>query len=368
MRHNTVGQRRFRALPTLGGSLLTLCTLSIPAIAAEEAVKVEEEQVITLPELSVTEAREVEKSSLSTAVEALPTQTHVIDAEEIEALPFSDATDLLRSTPGITFGSSSPGGDIGDDISIRGFSSFHGADAAIYVDGVPVNNPNGPNRHGSVDFNWLAPELIERIEITKGPFSALYGNFNLSGAINITTKSSDSTSIATEIGSYDTYRTTGIYGREFNGVTPFLALDYLDRGGYRDNSEYRRVNLFNKFSYALPEGRISLRFNAALRDFDSAGFLFADDVRADRVDRRSANPDALSDYGEVDYYTLVANYVPDGETGLSATVYAGHDDYLFFDTSFGGPSVGGAQIFQDFRRDYLGCAFPIPHSGKTAPC
>ncbi|QAZ38610.1 hypothetical protein C1M51_03755 [Methylibium sp. Pch-M] len=309
-----------------------------------------EEPSPQLQTVTVSAKRLEGRTELSNRPEALPAQTYVLDKERIQALPFSDATDLLRSTPGVTFGASSPGGDIGDDISIRGFSSYHGADVAVFIDDVPVNWPDSGMRHGMVDFNWLNPDLIERIEILKGPFSAEYGNFNLAGTILIHTKTSESSSLAVEGGSYGHYRAVGTYGGQPDGVvTPFLSYEVLDRRGYRDHSNYRRLNAFNKFTVALPDGRLSLRLNASVRDNESAGFLLADDVRQGTVSRRSASPDSLTDKGGNDYYTLVANYVPSDARGVRATVYAGRDELLLIDTAFGPP-----QGYTRAQRNYAG--------------
>lgn len=291
-----------------------------------------------LPPVTVSGSQHTTRSEMAPTVETLPTATYVLDAEMIQSLPVREATDMLRSTPGVTFGASSPGSDIGDDISIRGFSSYHGADVAVYIDGVPVNWPNGAMRHGMVDFNWLSPELIERIEVIKGPFSAEYGNFNLAGAINIITKTTGESSVGVEAGSFDSYRASATYGGKMGSVTPFLSYEVLDRTGYRAHSDYRRLNAFNKFSVEVPQGRLALRFSASVRDSQSAGFLLADDVRSGRVSRRSASPDALNDKGSNDYYTLVANYLPNNENGITATAYAGRDELLLVDTAFGPPT------------------------------
>lgn len=297
-----------------------------------------QEDVTELGTLRVMGESEVPRTVLSEAPEALPTQTYVIGEQQIAAMPYARATDLFRSTPGITFGSSSPGSDLGDDISIRGFSSYHGADAAVFIDGVPVNWGHGPMRHGFVDLNWLIPEMIERIEIIKGPFSAEYGNFNLSGSINIITKNTADSSVALEAGSFSNYRAVGTYGRKSGNVSPLLIYEYHDLGGYRDHSGYRRVNAFNKASFPLWNGQMSLRLSASQRDSEGAGFLIDTDVRNGLVDRRSAHPDALNDAGSNDNYALVANYVPTDSSGIRGTVYAGRDRLSLIDTAFGAPT------------------------------
>lgn len=332
-------------LRALTGALLL--AHAAPSLAQSTAAAAAEAS--TLPAITVSGKKQVVRSDVAPTAEALPTATYVLDAQKLQALSVGDATDMLRSTPGITFGASSPGGDIGDDISIRGFSSYHGADVAVYIDGVPVNWPNSGMRHGMVDFNWLNPDLIERIEIVKGPFSAEYGNFNLAGAINIITKTAGDTSVGLEAGSFDSYRASATYGRKLGNVTPFLAYEVLERHGYRDHSSYRRINAFNKFTIDMPEGRLALRLNASVRDNQGAGFLLVDDVRAGRVDRRSASPDALNDKGSNDYYTLVANYLPHSDTGLKATAYTGRDELLLVDTAFG-PPTGATRA----EREYAG--------------
>lgn len=306
-------------------------------VVEKKAVDRDEKKMTDIGELVVREKAVIEKWSLSTAPEALPTPAYVLDKPKIESLPYSRATDLLRSTPGITFSSASPGGDIGDDISIRGYSNFHGADTAVYVDGVPVNWSNSGMRHGMADFNWVTPELIERVEIIKGPFSAEYGNFNLAGSINIITKTSERSSIAAEAGSYGHYRATGVLGGEIKGITPFLVYDFYDKEGYRDNAEYSRFSAFNKVTIPVADGRIALRLSASKRENDSPGFLYVNDVRNDVIGRRSASPDSLTDYGENDNLAFVANYIPSNNNELKATAYVGNDRHLLVDTAFGPP-------------------------------
>lgn len=326
-----------------------LRTFAALALAVPTTASLAQDAAAALPAVTVSGAQRATRLELAPTVEALPTPTYVLDSEQVEALSVQRATDMLRSTPGVSFGASNPGGDIGDDISIRGFSSYHGADVAVTVDGVPVNWPNGGMRHGMVDLNWLNPELVERIEIVKGPFSAEYGNFNLAGAINIVTKTRGDTSVAAEAGSYGNHRAVATYGRQSGSATPFLAYELVDRQGYRAHSDYRRLTAFNKLTVDAPQGRLSLRLSASARRNESAGFLLADEVRAGRVARRSASPDALADKGRNDNYTLVANYVPNDAQGLTATAYLGRDELLMVDTAFG-PPTGATRA----ERNYAG--------------
>ena len=97
---------------------------------------------------------------------------------------------MFRKVAGLNI-SQYTGGNFGDGIAMRGFTGgAHGANTAFFVDGMPMNLMD--YTHGMEDIAWLVPEMVERIEVIKGPFSALYGDFGLGGVINIITKKSDS--------------------------------------------------------------------------------------------------------------------------------------------------------------------------------
>lgn len=320
-------------------------------IVAHSADVVLAENVIILPELTVEAEAEKNKGDVSIAAEALPAQVEIIDREEVESLPVGDYLDLFRRTPGVITGRLGQG-DVADGFGLRGFVGDHGGDVAVFVDGVPLNVPNHAHNHGLADPNWVIPEMIERIEVIKGPFSALYGNFALGGVVNITTRSSDtSPKLGVEAGSYDTYRAVGTYSHDNGGVTPFLVYEGYDRQGYRDNSDLQRYNAFNKVTIPLAEGALSIRAHAVDREFGAPGYLAIDQVEAGLINRRAAVND--TDGGDSAYYNLVANYIPRQETGLHATLYAGADELNRF-ADFGLPGPPFTQRQDHSERDYAG--------------
>ena len=54
------------------------------------------------------------------------------------------------------------------------------------IDGIRINDPTAAS--GDFDFAMFAPSAIERIEVLKGPQSALYGSDAMGGVVNIITK------------------------------------------------------------------------------------------------------------------------------------------------------------------------------------
>ncbi len=309
------------------------------------------ENVISLPELTVTADAERNQSDVSVAAETLPAQVDVITGEQVDSLPVTDYVDLFRRTPGavpINFGQ----GDIGNAFSLRGFAGDHGQDVAVFVDGVPINVPNHAHAHGLADSGWVIPEIIDRIEVIKGPFSALYGNFALGGVVNITTKRAEPNPTAEfAAGSYGAARALGTYSHELIGPTPFLAYEINHRDGYRDNSDSDRYNAFNKLTLPFGPGALSLTARAVKREFGAPGYLPLEEVKDGLISRRAAVND--TDGGDSEYYGLVANYIPNGEAGLNATLYAGNEELnRFADFTLPGPPFSQRQDHSE--REYAG--------------
>jgi len=271
-----------------------------------------------MPSLSVV----TDKSSVSSvAAAALPTQAQVVTRQEIERLDVRNYTDLFRQVPGVrsyTYGQ----GDVGHPLQIRGNAGGHGTDTAVYVDGVPQNFPSASQGgNGMSDISWLTPEMIDRIEVIKGPFSALYGNYAQAGVINIITKTSEPTpSITVSGASFGGFRTVPIITSEAWVPTPFVVNEYQTLDGYRDNSQYRRWSSFNKVSAPIWNGLLSLRFNYYRSDWRAPGFPYIDYVQKGIFDRRDAvDP---TDLGYQRTWSAVANYSPVGtDAGLYFTAY-----------------------------------------------
>jgi outer membrane receptor protein involved in Fe transport len=263
-----------------------------------------------------------DKSSVSSVgASALPSQVTVVTRQEIDRLDVRNYTDLFRTVPGVrsyTYGQ----GDVGHPMQIRGNSGGHGTDTCIYVDGVPQNFPSASQGgNGMSDISWLSPEMIDHIEVIKGPFSALYGNYAQAGVINIITKSSEPTPSMTVSGaSFGGFRVLPIVTSQQWVPTPYVVNDYMTLDGYSENSQYKRWSSFNKVTVPIWNGCLSLRFNYYRSDWGAPGFPYIDYVLKGIFDRRAAvNP---TDLGYQRTWSAVANYAPSGtDAGLYFTGY-----------------------------------------------
>ncbi|PXF57899.1 MAG: hypothetical protein C4B58_08285 [Deltaproteobacteria bacterium] len=97
------------------------------------------------------------------------TSATILTNENITDRVYVTPLDMLKLIPGVQIRQFKQGG-VAAAFSMRGFRGCsHGSDAAIFLDGVPLNEGDG-----YADTNIVNPEEIERVEVTKGPVSALY--------------------------------------------------------------------------------------------------------------------------------------------------------------------------------------------------
>ena len=258
----------------MGLLLLTLCAAPASA-AAQEGVAAQKEAIPAaqeastatkeatpgskekdMPELVVETERLMEQQDqITIKPEGLPANVNIITKEDLKRTPYKgNYLDIIRTIPGISV--SKYPGDYGDKIGMRGFAGGHGREVAVFVDNMPMNMLD--YTYGMSDISWVVPEMIERIEVIKGPFSALYGDFALGGVINIITKKSDpSPSVGFYGGTYGTARGVGVisdssWSQSLGKVTPFLVWEGYTRAGYRENNDYERGQFFNKFTTPEP--------------------------------------------------------------------------------------------------------------------
>ena len=115
-----------------------------------------------------------------------PASISVITREEIERQPVYDLNTLLRRIPGVTGGTSATGEQ--SKIKLRGLPEKY---TLILVDGKRQGSSTDtayrPDQSRQ-DLNWITPDMIERIEVVRGPMSSLYGSDAMGGVINIITR------------------------------------------------------------------------------------------------------------------------------------------------------------------------------------
>src|SRR5207253_3224936 len=103
---------------------------------------------------------------------------------EVNAVPFSRVGEALEIVPGLIVTQHSGEGKA-NQYFLRGFNLDHGTDLAISVDGMPVNMPTHGHGQGYADINFMIPELIQSVNVRKGPYFADVGDFGSAGSVAI---------------------------------------------------------------------------------------------------------------------------------------------------------------------------------------
>lgn len=118
------------------------------------------------------------------AVVDVPHTVDVIDRERMDALLVRDLRDLFRYEPGITVGEGFGRFGIGD-IRIRGLG---GNRVRIQTDGIAVPDAFAIGSFSNANRNFVDLDTLRRVEVVRGPASALYGSDALGGVVAFTTK------------------------------------------------------------------------------------------------------------------------------------------------------------------------------------
>ena len=149
----------------------------------------------------------------------------VIPAEEIADRQAAQAVDLLRTVPGLELVQAGSAGKATSLFS-RGTNSSH---TLVLWNGIELNDPY----LGGFDWSTLSTDGVERIEVVRGPYSALYGSSALGGVVQLVTRREGGDRLRgqarLEGGSNDYLRGGVAAGKSFGGLAVDLS-GHLRRG------------------------------------------------------------------------------------------------------------------------------------------
>jgi vitamin B12 transporter len=233
--------------------------------------------VVETPTVIVTASRAEEQAGDT------PASVTLIDAPRIERIGSPQVSDFLRLIPSVSVATSGPTGSL-TQVRIRGAEANH---TLLFVEGIRANDPAAGNEPR---FELLDADLASRIELVRGPQSALWGSEAIGGVVAVdgSAPGSGGTHFFAEGGSRSTWRgaartelgdedrglSIGIAGQRSDGIDSF--------DGEGDKDGYRNIGLRAAGRYRLSPGLLlgasgfALRGKSEFDGFDPLTFLHAD--------------------------------------------------------------------------------------------
>ena len=199
----------------------------------------------------------------------------VIDSEQLKNRAALSVSDLLRDVPGLAVSRSGVQGSA-TQIRVRGAEANH---LLVLIDGVEANDPSQ-----SDELNWgtLSAADIERIEVIRGPQSAMRGSDAMAGVVNIITRRADqplNASLITETGSFGTSNSGFSIGSKQGDFDARLGVNHIETEGEnisRTGSEkdgYQNTNINLNAGWTVND---ELRLSFAGRQSDGMNEFDAD--------------------------------------------------------------------------------------------
>ncbi len=162
-----------------------------------------------------------------------PAVATVFTARDIRLMGARDIMDVLKRVPGIGVSKSFYGPD---NIEVRGLLGFRSEQVKFLIDGVSVNNLSGG---AAWNYDSLSVDNVKRIEVIRGPSSALYGTDAMSAIINIITKKGediDGAAVSAGGGSFNTQKYYFEAGKKYgNDLDVAFTIDYITTDGDKLN-------------------------------------------------------------------------------------------------------------------------------------
>ncbi|MGQ0665918.1 MAG: TonB-dependent receptor [Nitrospiraceae bacterium] len=335
---------------------LVLCALLVapPLVRAHDP---------DMPELEVPEVSVVGEQPVSASSQQF------IPDKEIVLQPQGRPAQVLRLIPGMLAVEHSGGAGKADQYFLRGFDADHGTDVAFFSDGMPINLRTHAHGQGYTDLNFLIPETIEGLEVSKGAYLPEFGDFATAGAVNFRTRQVVQEGIAQATGGqFDTQRYLLMFSPTKEKVRTLFAVDnFYTNGPFQQDNRYLRTNVLGKITTNLT-GRDELSLKATFQKskWNASGEIPLRAVDDGTLDRFGAiDP---SEGGTTLRATGVMNYHYDTTSGgqFFANAYGQYyrlDLFTNFTFVLNDP-VNGDGIQQSDRRVVYGGDFGFRQRGE----
>ena len=304
--------------PTLSRQFLSVViTLLLPVISSSV-------QSNTLEENILVTANRVEENAMK-----LPLAWSTVNSETLQFIDPIHINEIMQRVPGAWI---SRGNGQESIIALRspvltgagGCGAFFAA-----ADGISLRAPGFCNVNQLFDTNF---EQAGRIEVIRGPATALYGSNAMHGVINVIsaapTEEIDNR-LALEAGPYDYYRAKYRYSNTIGKHGISVSANGTTDGGYKDDSDYDQQKATVRHDYAGEHWDVRTVLDAANLNQNTAGFIEGYQAYKDNdLKKRNPNPNAYRDAWSVRLYSAASIALNDTNM-LTVTPYLRDNDMEF---------------------------------------
>ena len=272
--------------------------------------------------------------------------------EQVNAVPFARVGEALEVVPGLIVTQHSGEGKA-NQYFLRGFNLDHGTDLAIKVDDMPVNMPTHGHGQGYADINFLIPELIQSVNVRKGPYYADVGDFSSAGSVTIDYLNKLPKNLAeVTVGSFGYRRGVAAGSTAVGAGTMLAAIEGIKYEGPWDVPDnVRKINGVLRYSQGTATDGLTLTAMAYSNGWNST----------DQVAQRAIDQGIISRFGTLDptdggissRFSLSGNWAQSSDYGQSKiSAYVVRSDLQLFNnfTYFLDNPVNGDQFNQLDRR------------------
>ncbi|MFO7669201.1 MAG: TonB-dependent receptor, partial [Bacteroidales bacterium] len=279
---------------------------------------------------------------------------------DLKIKPVRSTQDMLQMVPGLIIAQHAGGGKA-EQIYMRGFDADHGTDVGIYVDGMPVNMVTHGHGQGYADLHFIIPEIIDGLEVYKGPYFSRFGNFGTAGSVTLTTTDHpDHNLVKMEGGMFNTAKATTVLkipgGNSHQSA--YIAGQYYHTDGPVENPQgFNRANIFGKFhTHLSPKSELGLSMGAFSSGWNASG----------QIPQRAVDKGLITRWGAIDpleggttgrYNISVDYHFMEGyEHDFQLQAFVSRYDFRLYSnfTLWLNDSVNGDMIEQNDHRQMMG--------------
>ncbi len=251
----------------------------------------------------------------------LPAAWSVVDEDTLNLTGHTHINEIMQQVPGVWI----TRGNGQESLTSLRSPTLTGAGScgAFYMasDGISLRAPGFCNVNQLFDAN---SEQAGRIEVIKGPGTALYGSNAMHGVINILSAAPTGeidNNITIEAGPYDYYRAKYRYSSTYGAHGISVRINGTTDGGYKDDSGYDQQKMTLRHDYTTDTLKITSVLDLSNLNQETAGFIKGKNAYEDSdLKKTNPNPEAYRDAKSLMLYSRL-DFTLNDNNMLSVTPY-----------------------------------------------